>query len=733
MTRHTTWIANIRKFVAGLPTRLNFSGRRKEKAAPHQGGLFDTGSRSEPSFASDRSPMGVGEPVRGARAARRGHARQDSHHQDERPSGHKGSASRGGMNPSGHRRARFSQRDQSRLRQGQYEGWSQQERSALYLSAHCRFGLCCLSDAGSLRLSGAAGPTQSGTGLSQNKFSLGFDWDDDVVFLEMDVTVGAAGPVSSKDGRSGTCSGSPLENERLRCPISLDTLELPVVLPCGHVFSLISLATDLVLRETLCGPCPICTREVAARELKPLQVRVLDPVERNRAGTWRLMRLVGEDGEKVAACVGSGEGHCRVEDRHAAENHGGVEGMRFFSYPIDMPDGSRFQERVMVENPEDLYRYMVCCLATRSEEVAAEGGAESGHFYLGYVTAIDIVVEIARRMVTRLRGLDAGAAVVVRLRADVDGVIAANKRKMVSVRRQERFDQEFPSLVTSGCVQEAAVVDLGSLRVQCRGSNIGVGQRRKEVDETTRHFYQSGDGQRYYLNELNTDMLRRAGLPLLVSGPRVLDVEVYEQTMATRNARGHEMYGIVPLSATIGVCEVDLRGFVPEGVTDEFKAQVDKNREERENKALKAFMDHQDRQKAAKAARQAEAEAVTAMLESMPRLGVTGPDEGLQLGDMGDMGEGASDPITPSWAILAKDGFAATGPSLGGPALGGSSSPSPVLGTSPNPAWGPSMSSATLASSWAPTDMTSNLSKTKTGGKGKKVTLFSSSSGRRRY
>ena len=105
----------------------------------------------------------------------------------------------------------------------------------------------------------------------------------------------------------------------------------------------------------------------------------------------------------------------------------------------------------------------------------------------------------------------------------------------------------------------------------------------------------------------------------------MLDVEVHEQTMATRTAEGYSKYGDMPLSATVGVCEVDLRGFVPVGVTDEFKAQVDKNREERENKALKAFLDQQDRRKAALAAREAESEAVAAMLQSMPRLGGDGP------------------------------------------------------------------------------------------------------------
>ena len=687
--------------------------------------------------------------MRGAAASRRGQGRQESLGPSvaaNQQAQQRGSSSSSRGKSSGHRRSRISYRDQNRVRQDQYEGWSQQERSALYLSANCRFGLL---DSQAVRSASASADLWADIPQSSTvsrKFSLGFDWDDDVVFLEMDVQAGL--------GTSGELVSGSLRDERLRCPISLDTLELPVVTPCGHVFSLVSVATDMVLREAMHGPCPICTKDIVARELKPLKVRVVDVVERNGVVSWRLMRK-GEGG--VIACEGN-----RVVDKCVAKD----EMKSSFSYPIVMSDESRFQDRVVVENPEDLYRYMVCRLAARSEEVAAEGGSESEYFYLGYVTAIDIVVEIAKRMIARLRGEDAGLAMASKLRAHVEAALSASKRRMEMVRRQERFDQDFPSLVVAEGRDVVSDVDIATLRVRCRslGGRDGRGPRagdaagmtdaaatKRATVETMKtggqrnsagnghknvHFYQSADGQRYYLNDLNTEMLRRAGLPDVVSGARVLDIETYEQTVVTRRAVGQKLYAHVPLSAMIGICEVDLKGIVPEDVMDEFKERVDKNREERESKALKAFLDQQDRRKAVLAAKKAAEDAVSAMLDSMPRLGVGTGQEGEDK-HVEDAVEDTSGPIdsdTPSWAILAKDGFAATGPSLGGSP---SSAPSPlsmsqqsppVWGTSPVPEWGPSM--ATSRSSWAPPDVTANLSKQKSGGKGKKVTLFSSSSGR---
>ena len=94
-----------------------------------------------------------------------------------------------------------------------------------FLAANFRFGLCRIDD------------------------HTNVDWDD-VVFLDMEA------PISS-DGVSG-----------MRCPISLDDVELPYITPCGHVFGLVPLLTDMlmkhdgVIRGT--SPCPICNVEICA-------------------------------------------------------------------------------------------------------------------------------------------------------------------------------------------------------------------------------------------------------------------------------------------------------------------------------------------------------------------------------------------------------------------------------------------------------------------------------------
>jgi len=279
------------------------------------------------------------------------------------------------------------------------------------------------------------------------------------------------------------------------------------------------------------------------------------------------------------------------------------------------------------------------------------------------------------------------------------------------------------------------LVDLNAISIRCRG-NAG----REEPVDTAACFYQSADGQRVYLDGLNVDMLRQAGLPEMISA-KILDVEVFEQTPATR--KGRRMFSHAPLSATLAVCEVDLSPVVPEAVMQAFKARVDENRASRESKALKAFLDKQRRQKAADAAKQAEADAVVAMMKSMPRLGLeSGDDKNARDNDLKPESNSTSASNTPSWAVLAKDGFAATGPSLS--SLGDDaespisqqahgSSP-PIWGTSP-PVWGTvgtvGAAGAVASPAWGSLTNRKPASKPASGGsKRTKNVLFSSSSNR---
>ena len=159
---------------------------------------------------------------------------------------------------------------------------------------------------------------------------------------------------------------------------------------------------------------------------------------------------------------------------------------------------------------------------------------------------------------------------------------------------------------------------------------------------------------------------------------------------------------------------------------------------------MRAFLDSQRRQKEALALKQAEVDAVAAMMRSMPRLGVGDGAEEEEGADReeeeGEEERLPSSSSTPSWAILAKDGFAATGPSLGGSPASVASPPlASSWGQGGVSAWGastgPSSASASASASWmpdVPLDTAAGSGGGGGGGKGKKkITLFSSSTARR--
>lgn len=648
-------------------------------------------------------------------------ARREGRERREEASG--ASASASGKGRAGGQSARSS-------RNTDYTGWTQQERQALYLGANCRFGVRL----GSSRSTTTTVASLNGSTASSSSYSLGFDWDADIVFVEVDVPVCLADALVPET-----------EPSSLRCPISLDVLELPVMTPCGHVFSLVSLVTDMVVvREGRSAPCPMCGVVVGARELKPVRVRVVGRVGRNGVGRWRLVRVgarAGEDGDDWVEVVGKGDVG-EGEGDGDGEGDAGVVQPRVRCLDVD----GRFRQVREVENPEALWRFYVRRLAARSEEVAVEGGEESGCLYLGYVAAIDVVVDIARRMVDgdgdgeRERGTE----VVNRLRDEVAGVIASSKGEVARVRRQARLDEEFPSL-GGNAAGTGAGAGTGDEEVRCRARRReregGIRGKKKLGDaapDESCSFYQSADGQRLFLNALNTEMLRAAGFPPVFDA-KVLDLARYEQTVATKTSKRRDAVGFpfrhVPLGASVGVCEVDLSGVVSEDVLAAFRERVEKNREEREQKAMRAFLESQRRQKEALALKQAEVDAVAAMMRSMPRLGVgDGAEEEGAEGERAEEEEEErlpSSSSTPSWAILTKDGFAATGPSLGGSPASVASPPlaSSSWGQGGVSAWGVSTGPSPASASWMP-DVP--LDTAMGSGKGKKkVTLFSSSTARR--
>ena len=463
-----------------------------------------------------------------------------------------------------------------------------------FLAANFRFGLCRIDD------------------------HTNVDWDD-VVFLDMEA------PISS-DGVSG-----------MRCPISLDDVELPYITPCGHVFGLVPLLTDMlmkhdgVIRGT--SPCPICNVEICAAELRPVQIRYVrqdpDTVE-EFTRVWRY---------RGSAVVHT----CGEED--VLDTHG--------YYPIHMP---RFSRSVLVENPEVLWKYIACRLAEMSEEVRLEGGQDAACYYPAYIAAIDVVVDHCRKMGERGFMGENYQGIIDDIRQNVKNSIEASQALEASRLRERQIEEEFPSL----SVSSNRIIDSSSCGdsllwktciVQCHLP------AETESDDGKMYMYQKSDGQWTFLNLLNMKMLyawkgNYDDLPSTISG-RVLDIERFEQTEETRKRMRPCSH--IPNRANITLCELDLGELLPQEVVDTFQQELSRRRARREAVA-------RQKARALRMQKQAEKESrETAVVDfrDMPPL-VDTEEESAGLVEFGSV-EG-QDGV--SFAKIAELGFAALGPSL---------------------------------------------------------------------
>lgn len=464
-----------------------------------------------------------------------------------------------------------------------------------FLAANFRFGMCRIDDHASV------------------------DWDD-VVFLDMEA------PISS-EGTSG-----------MRCPISLDDVELPYITPCGHVFGLVPLLTDMlmkhdgIIRGT--SPCPICNVDIRAAELRPVQIR---NVKQDPDMVEEFTRVWRYRGSAIVHTCGG-------------ENILDTQGY----YPIRMP---RFSRSVLVENPVVLWKHIACRLAEKSEEVRLEGGQDAACYYPAYIAAIEVVVEHCKRMGDRgLLGEDY-QEIIDGIRQNVKNIIEASQAWEASRLRDLQLEEEFPSLSFSS--------DQNIRSSQC---GIGKSSREKCVvqchlpAETESHdgkmyMYQKSDGQWIFLNLFNMKMMyswkrNYDDMPLTISG-RILDVERFEQTDETRKRM--RPFSHIPTHANVTLCEIDLRGILPEEVVNTFEQEISRRRARREAVA-------QQKAKALRRQKKAEKELQeTAVVDfsHMPPL-VETEYESIGMTEFGSL-EGQEG---VSFAKIAEFGFAALGPSL---------------------------------------------------------------------
>ncbi|KAL4420636.1 hypothetical protein ABPG75_010292 [Micractinium tetrahymenae] len=217
------------------------------------------------------------------------------------------------------------------------------------------------------------------------------------------------------------------------------------------------------------------------------------------------------------------------------------------------------------------------------------------------------------------------------------------------------------------------------------------------------YFYQAADGQWLFLCALNLRMLLArygsyAACPPTFTA-KVLEVEDVAQDEASR--RRMRVLAHLPLTATFKLCEVDLSALLPPEALAPFAeelAQREKRRVQRAKQEARRL--RQERAAAAAAAAAAANTGLSAAeLRAMPLPAASLLPAGLERQVEEDAavaaaaageGEAAPDepPATPpqpgvSFARIARDGFAATGPSLSAQAANAAPSPAGLAAAAP--------------------------------------------------
>ncbi|KAI3430854.1 hypothetical protein D9Q98_009263 [Chlorella vulgaris] len=636
-----------------------------------------------------------------------------------------------------------------------------------------------------------------------------------------------------------------LSDVPIRCPITLEDQPFsPQITPCGHVFSFPAIIGHLVahggpeLRKS--APCPLCYTQIAARELRLVQVHSVTAPAVGQSANFQLLRRPRDSINPEAV-----PGGIAVQPRDQQQDGPGPDLAcnRFSKFTLVA--GAAANALMVAEAGR---------LAVRAAEVTAEGGLEAAFEAPNIYSAIDALAARARSAAERrqrllLEGGDAMAQDAVLTPEELGQQAAAAVKgattaalSAATLRREQQAaaaarDQQFPSLAAVAAAlpspplqpparplprpvavaapaqppHQAAFSNEDETQVQqpagtaastqagrhghARTAAVPIaaatanqgGGGAEELSSSARSaggllgsspadggggkggggdfffFFQAADGQWLFLCPLNLRMLLArygsyAACPATITA-KVLEVEDVTQDEASR--RRMRVLAHLPLTATFKLCEIDLTGLLPAEALAPFKdelAQREKRRAQRAKQDARRLK--QERSAAAAAAAAAAATGLSAAeLLAMPlpsaSLAAAGPeadllpDEGTAASSAALAGEGggggdAAAPPPPhpgvSFARMARDGFAATGPSLGGPVA---QAPPPELAVAaaaalgPKGVWGPQPVAAPSVPLWgaaaaaaaAPdAPMAGPVSSSGRGGKKKeKVVLFGGS------
>ena len=491
-----------------------------------------------------------------------------------------------------------------------------------------------------------------------------------------------------------------------RCPISLDTLVLPYITPCGHVFSLVSIVGHMMSRSPqLRGlvPCPLCSAAIIAKDIRPVQRARYSTIEQGEVTRFCLLRRHKESNVLERMPHAGYKDACEHPEPEPSSKE------EFYPSLLDT-----FCKVTLVANPENIWMYIVSKLTHECDLVRREGDSEEANLLVPiFLAATELVLQHCRDWIERrtsliqekiedcqplspekCRVLDS-EEVVKKLQDRILMVEAHCQKEHESRLCQQAIDKEFPSLVTQPKLSsekvESFTDNLENFQVPVQHVRSMYG---KCSDEGYWFMYHACDGQFAFLSPFCMKILlcwrdKIGELPSELSA-RVLDIESMVQKEGTR--KRYKPMSFVPIGATFSVCDIDLGDLVPRDILELFSTEI----KQKEDKRIQ-----QEKVRQRKLRREAKASAALAVQEkkyappsaaelaAMPQLSPNGDQEiqrSFQSMSMG--GESES-----SFARIARLGFAATGPAL----HEHQSKPGGVEGTSParaNSVWGQSFSRA---------------------------------------
>ncbi|MES1913354.1 MAG: hypothetical protein MHM6MM_005545 [Cercozoa sp. M6MM] len=335
--------------------------------------------------------------------------------------------------------------------------------------------------------------------------------------------------------------------ESLRCPISLDTVEemaCPVITPCGHVYELPALLRHL----STVSACPICNYSVTRHHNLP-SVSV-QPVHTHRAGdrvTFQLMS-VGQ----------SKECNTLTELLHKA-----------CPTPVHATDSSSGYTETLLS--DDVSSHRVTCSTTEAVNAIAQRQEERLHLAL------------YRHLTGRNRNkvLDAETLTHTMTLAQQ----AMNDPDVKFIMAALRLCQRRRSRLLPRCAPHVPLLSasLASTPVEDSGTRLLSVPVASGSSDSSRFFFQSADGQAFFLDDLDWRMLNQVPeLPTKFEAV-VSEVRTWEDTAPEGVPRAH-----LPRATELRTCCLNDSDLSKLGVTREIRARFDaelKERKRRRNRA----------------------------------------------------------------------------------------------------------------------------------------------------